>query len=293
MKLLVEPKYLPPSADYLYARIGCREQGLLAGRGGAPQQRNPQRHLRKEYRWVYFHLERRLRRQLRPVFEYSELRLLVLGVRYLAAGELKAFGELLRQSLLPPRLQRKLLAAPQAVAAVAVLERLLADDCPVFRGVTECYLRQGPGGVEQQLLGGYLQQAMAVSRPAPVRELLVYLLDMRNLLALYKHLRWQLPQAPPLLSGGELSVTVIERCWQQQDLAALLRLARKRAGLNVEAELADIEDLLEEGVAKRLRQQAREPLQIGVLLDYLWLCRRIARNSVLPGSERQPVEVEG
>ena len=277
MQLLLEHKFIPPPVDYLYVRIGCRRRRLIAEEGGVSSRLSP-RQLRKEYRWVYLHLEPPLFRQLLPVFEFGELRVLVLALRYLSAGEWQPLEELLQPSLLQQRLRRELQNHRQAAGTLAVLERLLRDDYPIFRGITQCYLRQGPGGVEQRLIGGYLPRAIAASGSPKVRELLIYLLDMRNLLAVYKHLHWQLPQPPPLLSGGRIPQVVCLRCWQDRDPAALQQQVRRRAGLGGNPEQLDVEAQLEQGLKKHLQQLAREPLQIGVLLDYLWCCREAART---------------
>jgi hypothetical protein len=291
MKLLVEPKFPAPPVDYLYARLGWRGRALR-GSAAAPPDPHPQDRLRREYRWLYFRLAPELANKLLPLFEYGELRTLLLGLRYLAAGEEKSLNELLRQSLLQQQLQRTLLRAGQVVAGVASLEKLLAADYPEFRGLTETYLRQGPGGLEQQLLGGYLPRAIAASRSAPVAEVLGYLLDMRNLLAVYKHLRWRLPEPPVLLPGGRISVAAGQRCWRQQDLVALQQLVGKRSGLKEQFAAGGPEELLEQGLTNRCRQLAREPLQIGVLINYLWRCRQAART-LTPFSPERPAEEAG
>lgn len=277
MGMLLDIPYMGASCDYLYARLRCR-QGELDSGGllRRVQTGDPRQALLAEYRWLYRQTNQRMRRKLRPVFEYFELRLLVVALRYLAAGDRTAVVQQLQQSLFHPRLRNIVQQAEQPVAAIRQLERLLGDQNPVFQGLAEIYLRQGPGGLEQALIGGSLQQAVKDSGDKQVRGFLRYLLDMRNLQALHKHLHWQVPSAPPLLTGGTIELAVYEKIWAGQDLDGLLILLQKFTRLPENPE-ENIEDYLLQGLTKHLRQCGREPLQIGQVLDYLWRCQQATR----------------
>lgn len=287
MKLLREIGLAGAPDDYLSARIRCRRATLdTSGRGSWAGPAEPRQALRAEYQWVYEQLNRATRQKLLPLFEYFELRTLVIALRYLAAEEHAAKRAQLQLSLLEPQLQKLLLASEQMTTVVSALERLLAADYPFFAGLAETYLRQGPGGLEQALLGGCLQQGVKHSRSRQVRALLVYLLDMRNLLAVYKHLHWQVLSRPPLLSGGELAPALLENLFGAGDLSGLLTLMAKRAGQTGNPETVGVEDFLLQGLSLRLQREGRDPLQLGLLLDYLWRCQLAARNRGLRLSDQ-------
>lgn len=290
MKLLLEITTAGTSDDYLYARVRCRRAALdVSGTAPLGGGEDSQEKLKREFSWVYRRMSSRLRRQLLPVFEAAELRTLVLCLRYLAAGDRSAIGSLLTSSLLHPQLQRELLAAKRGTPLVATLERLLAEQQPLFGGLAEIYLRRGPGGLEQALIGRHLQQSLERCRPGALQLFLCYLLDMRNLLAIYKHLRWQVPQPPPLLTGGGLSPGRCEELWRARDLKALLQVMRKFTGLDDDPEQLGVEDFLLRGLSVRLQRAGRDPLQPGLLIDYLWRCRQTVRNLGLrPGREPGP-----
>lgn len=289
MKLLEECKYLAPSADYLYARLGPRRRRV---RSEARTGGDPRRRLRREYRWLYRRLASQLLGALLPLFEYGELQVLVLSLRYLSAGEAQRLAELLEQSLLASELKRMLLATREPAVVVVALERRLAPAYPVFYGAGETWLRHGPGGLEQQLLGGYLNWAVRRSRTRPVRDLLARLLDLRNLLALYKHLQWQLPLPPKLFEGGTIPLTECQRLWQRRELPALLQRVRRYAAPAGAGAQLEVEDLLERGIGEHLRRRGWEPLQIGVILDFLWTCRTFGRELAAAGM-RQTTGSEG
>ncbi len=288
MKLLLDITRVGAPDDYLYARIRCRRALLdLSGRQAWRDGGDPRELLKREYGWVYRQMNARLRRQLLPIFEIAELRTLVLCLRNLIAENRAAINDLLQHSLLHPLLRRELLNAERATPLVARLEQLLADDRPLFRGVAEIYLRQGPGGLEQRLLGGHLQQALERSRLPVVKDVLRYLLDTRNLLAIYKHLRWQIPLAPPLLAGGSLTPAQCERLWQTQDMPRLLTFLQNYTGLPEDPEQAGVEDFLFQGLSLKLKRAGRDPLQPGLVVDYLWRSQQAARQRGLH-LERDP-----
>jgi len=279
MKLLRNIDTAGAPDEYLFSRIRCRRAALdTSGRGSWSGPAEPRQALRAEYHWVYAQLNRRTRQKLLPLFEYVELRTLVIALRYLAAEEHSAKRAQLQLSLLQPQLLKLLLESEQMTTVVSTLELLLVAEYPFFAGLLETYLRQGPGGLEQALLGGCLQQGVKSSSNRQVRALLVYLLDMRNLLAVYKHLHWQIPSLPPLLTDGELDPSLLEGLFRAGDRSGMLKLMAKRAGQTGNPEAIGVEDFLLQGLAARLRHAGRDPLQLGLLLDYLWRCQLTARN---------------
>lgn len=278
MTLLCEIITQGAPSDYLYARIRSRRAELNLyensrwGRAG-----HPRTDFRAEYKWVYGEMNQYLRNRLLPVFEYFELRTLVIALRYLAAGDSSSMIAQLQLSLLHPQIIKLLTGTKQVALITAGLERFLAEDYPYFNDLTATYLRQGPGGLEQVLVGRSLQQGVASSRSRQVREFLRYLLDMRNLQALFKHLRWQVPVIPQILSGGELSPTICEKVWAEKNMTYLLELMRKRAKQLDSPSEDGVEEYLLRGLSVRLKREGRDPLQLGLVIDYLWRCHLEAR----------------
>lgn len=298
--LLVDVSYVGAECDYLYARIRCRRAGLDTA--GLPQQAGcgkPRQTLLAEYRWVYLQAGPRLRRQLVPIFEYFELRLLVVALRYLAAGADSALHAQLRQSLFAADVIKSVETSAQVYGALDRLQQNYAAEYPFFSGLTATYLRQGPGGLEQALIGGCLQHAATKCRNDSVKRFLCYLLDMRNLLALQKHLRWQVAVAPLLFSGGELEIPALNKIWKEQDAAALHRQMQLLSRRRELPPVLDGEDYLLQAMTTRLRREGRAPLQLGVVIDYLWRCQLTVREQGLhlhkdsAASELQAAEEKG
>ncbi len=257
--------------DYLFARIRYRRAALdTSGQGQWAGPADPHRALKAEYAWVYAQLNQGMRRKLLPFFEYNELGTLIIALRYLSAGDSAALKSQLQFSLLHPQLRKVLLGSDKITTVIRRLESLLSKRYAFLGGLTAHYLRQGPGGLEQALRGGFLQQATTESRSRPLREMLLYQLDMRNLLALYKHLHWKIPSPPPFLAGGTLPGSLTEKIWAAQDMAKLLELIQQRAGQKGDPEATGVEDFLFAGLTRQLHRASRDPLQAGLVLDYLW-----------------------
>jgi len=300
MGLLIDIPYEGATNDYLYARIRSRRAALKEGgwlvraESGRPQQA-----LLAEYRWLYRQAGTSLRKQLLPIFEYYELRLLVVALRYLEAGARSELRRQLQESLFHAKVIGIVESADQVVIALGQLQQEFAPEYPFCDRLVASYLRQGPGGLEQTIIGGHLQHAVHSSRPGAVKRFLRYLLDMRNLQALQKHLHWRVPVDPPLLPGGSLEMITLEKIWGDQDSAALGSLQQRLSQQKDLPVNVASEDYLLQGLTTKLHKEGREPLQVGVVIDYLWRCQLAAREQGLrlhrenPFAERPLAEVSG
>ena len=275
MQLLpaTQPSELP--ADALLARLRCRraaidlttDQEVEAVSGELAD-------------WVYRRLNKRLRRQLGPFLDLLAMRSLVLALRYLLADEVPP-ASVLQKALLAKSFQ-DLMIASDAEGTVARLEAALAEDYPFVGGLAACWRSQGPGGVEQQLTGGILQHGLCRSGQGIVHTTLGYLVDMRNCLVVKKYWRWQVSQAPRLISGGTLPVEVLERIWATRDEDRLAEQVKTLAGGTTRSlEAIHLEQDLINGLTRLLRQAGRDPLGLGVVIEYLWKMQLAAHNQVL------------
>lgn len=274
MKLLMptSPAELPEEA--LLARLRCRRAAIdLAGGTGPPVADAPL--------WVYRRLNRRLRQRLEPILEQLALRSLILALRYALAGESPP-AAVLSSSLLAEPLQRLTRAPGGGEGIVERLETALASDYPFCSGLRATYLNQGPGGVEQRLVTGFLQQGLARTATAGVRSMLRYLVDMRNCLMIHKLWRWQISLTPPLVTGGTIATASLQRIWATQDSARLAGLLTRLTGEPVSSsKTVAVEQSLLRGITRLLRRVGREPLGPGVIIEYLWRAQLSLHNQLL------------
>ena len=275
MQLLTatQPSELP--ADALLARLRCRRAAI-----DLSADRELEAVPGEIADWVYRRLNQRLRRQLGPFLDLLAMRSLVLALRYLLADEVPP-APLLQKALLDRRLQELMIAA-DAEGSVARLEAALVEDYPFADGLAACWRSQGPGGVEQQLTAGILQHGLSRSGRGIVHTTLGYLVDMRNCLVVKKYWRWQVSQAPRLISGGKLPVEVLGRIWAARDEDRLAEQVRALVGGATRSlDAVHLEQALIKGLTRLLQKAGRDPLGLGVVIEYLWKCQLAAHNQVL------------
>lgn len=270
MKLLTptSPSELP--ADALLARLSYRRSSIETAAPAADP-----------VCWVYQRLNRGLRKQLEPFLDLLAMRCLVLRLRYGLAGEAPS-AQLKDDCLLAKPLQQLAATPGGGQDSLARLEAALAADYPFVSGLVATYRNQGPGGVEQQLAAGILRHSLAGSRHQTLIMLLRYLIDLRNCLTIHKFWRWQIRRMPPLTAGGSLARATLQRVWATHDSTRLTRLAGQLAGSDPPAhQPVAMEQCLLNGLSQRLRQAGREPLELGVIIDYLWRSQLAVHNQVL------------
>ncbi|WP_298035761.1 hypothetical protein [uncultured Desulfuromonas sp.] len=275
--------------DYLLARVRGRRGRLVADwRAAAALPSSPEGHpgdawglFQRELCWLAAQMNRSLQKAFVPVFEYLELRTVILCLRNKQGREDGTVRDLLRQSLLDRRVKRMLTESRDAHAAARALETLLLCYDPLFKGLAAGYAQEGLRSFEERLSGGFLVLRAGQKLHPAVAAFFRYLVDIRNLLSLYKHLRWKLREAPPVLAGGKIQRGLLVQVWKGGDPSGLGPLLERLTGSRPELTASGLEGALLGGLSDLLRRQGRDPLQAGVLLDYLWRSYVQARNRSL------------
>ncbi len=228
--------------------------------------------LLKEYQWVYLQMNRQLQDIFGSFFFYAELRTIVLCLRYRIRGK-EIVEELLSFSLLSDGLKDILKRGSSILTTIEDIGEALLPLSFELRGLKEIFIKDGLRGAEQVLTNTYLEHT-ARSIPHPtIRDFFAYLIDSRNIIALYKHLRWGIPDYPIFIHGGSIKEGRLRRIAGKQDTSGLLSLIHKLTGImNENLDVTNIENSLLKGLTSFLRRFIRDPLCAGVILDYLWRC---------------------
>lgn len=275
MQLLAttQPAELP--TDALLARLRCRRAAI-----DLAVDRTTETPPGEATEWVYRRLNRELRMRLGPFLDLLAMRNLVLALRYLLAEQEPPVSVQRNALLAKPLLES--IVAPDTETIVVRLESALISDYPFVDGLAATWRDHGPGGVEQQLIGGILQHGLKRSRERVVRETLGYLVDMRNCLAVRKYWRWQVSQAPQLTTGGVIPVDQLARIWTARDQDRLAALVTKLGGGTTRnQDVVNMEQGLIDGLTRLLRRAGRDPLGLAVVIEYLWKTRLAAHNRLL------------
>ncbi len=231
--------------------------------------------------WVYQRLNNPLRRRLRPFLEILAMRHMVLALRYRLVEDMPPEA-LMRHALLAEPFKKLLISSNDARWLITKLEEALVQDYPFVSGLAKTYLQQGPGGVEQQLAGGILGHAINRADNPVCQSVLRYLIDMRNLLVIRKFWRWQVSQPPAFVTGGSFSLDVLRRTWSLHDETRLATMTRQLAGESArDSQTINLEQALLSGMTKHLRTIGRDPLGIGVIIEFLWRVQLAQHNQLL------------
>ena len=318
MELLnrTESRDYPP--DYLQARISGRRTALIsdweplivavdpfaalpvsplrrAMTGHSPE--DGWKNLLRETAWLYRQMDRRLRHIFSPLFGWIELRTLTLCLRHLPEEQAGKIEELLQSSLLSAGLQKVLRGGGEQADVLTAVTRLLATDGRQKRRLTTVYHQEGLAGFERELTDLYLAETAASRLHPLIRDFLACLIEARNIIILYKHLRWRISTPPVFIAGGKSDVATLVKLAKRANQEELLLLMRKLTGTKMAITTVEsVERLLLAWITRRVRRRGREPLQPGAILAYLWRFYLEARNlgllSYCHGAERELLRTE-
>jgi hypothetical protein len=287
--LLEQPAGEGYPTEYLLARIRARRASLVAARlspvpaelpgAGGMAATAAREQLRAEFCWVYRQMSEELRKTFAPLFFWFELRTILLALRFRRGGERGKAERLLSASLLAEPVRRVLTEEGDPARLIDELAGLLATVAGPCRGLGDICRQQGWRDFEQSLANCCLERMAGPPVHPLLREFFRALIDLRNLVTLAKQLRWQLKGPSAFIRGGELALARLEKARDAGTPAGLAALLGSLPGMGVlPTAPGNPEPLLLGWLTRKLRALGRDPLGIGLVLDYLWNCSVEARR---------------
>lgn len=276
-------------ADYLLARVRARRAALVSdwprlSAGGLPAGTSDESlwsALLGEFEWLHRQMNRGLRGTFAPVFVLFELKTIVLCVRNKAAQRDAEIERLLERSLLSDRVQQALRAPTDVRSTVVALSSALAADAADFPSLEQAYAEEGLKGFEDGLMHGYLARVAATRMHPAVRAFFASFIDLRNLMILYKHLRWAIAGEAGFIPGGTVEPARFAQAAARKEFAGLDSLAKEVTGpgwVTATASEGALESVLLSRMTQRLRKAGRNDQGVPLLLDYVWRSYVQARN---------------
>lgn len=294
MELLESPEDRGYPVEYLLSRIRGRRACLITDwkrlifeaapleslspsrYGGLAADKSPEgiwRSLVREFRWVYVQLNGKLREIFKPFFLYTELRTLFICLRHIKDKNAGQIDALLAVSLLSDEIKRVLKTSEDISSAAAGIERLFLSLSDGFRGLTEIADAEGLRGVEQQLASTYLVHTVHATLHPLMRDFFIRIIDSRNIISLHKYLRMNMTAALTFIPGGTIPETRFRDILDKKDILRIGSLIREITGTKMEISgAAQVENALYKGITKFLKKAGKDPLGVGLILDYLWRC---------------------
>ena len=233
-----------------------------------------------ELEWLFRQMDARLRDVSAPLFGLFEMKTIVLCLRNASLDRPEAQRRLLERSLLSAEVRRILGQRRQVGAIVAALGGALGGFSPAFLDLDSRYFEAGLKGCEDALMRMYLEAVTEARLAPPARYFLTRFTDLRNLMALYKHLRWDLKGPMVLIRGGTIATAVFRDVVAREDRGALDALVARAAGLRLTDAASEIgiETRLLAALGSTVRRACRERGGDWLVPDYMWSAYVHARN---------------
>jgi hypothetical protein len=222
-------------------------------------------------RWIYLQMDGNLRETLAPVFVHFELRTLVFCLRTLGSPHADTGMVDLGHSLLAKGLKNIFLSPATPAEIIGRVEKFMGDSALAMNGLVASYGEGGVQGCEEFIRRRFLEQVVAVSRHPAVTGWFRKLIDLRNILAMAKWLRWQVDPAPGLINGGHLRLRAAD---QSPAAANLEKMVRRFTGggklTTAELHPVSLESLLHNHLSQQMARRMRSPEPVECCLGYLW-----------------------
>ena len=233
-----------------------------------------------ELEWLFRQMDSRLREANAPLFGLFEMKTIVLCLRNASLDRPEAQRRLLERSLLSAELRSILGQRRPAGAIVAALGGALGVFSPAFLDLDSRYFEAGLKGCEDALMRIYLEAIAGTPVAPPARYFLTRFTDLRNLMALYKHLRWELKGPMVLIRGGTIDTSVFRDAVAREDREALDALVARATGIPLTAAASEIgiETRLLAALGGELRRARRERGGDFLVPEYVWSAYVHARN---------------
>jgi vacuolar-type H+-ATPase subunit C/Vma6 len=230
------------------------------------------RALLREYGWIFGQMEEEVRRVFAPYMLYTELRTVFICLRYLQGEKTQKAGEILGLSLLTDSI-KNILREGETSMAVEKLERQFCRLSPEFSGLAEKYREKGLREVEQHMTNSFLIVIIRATLHPLMKEFFSRIIDARNILSLYKSLRFNTRDVAEFIPGGTIPIGQLNDLLAKEDIFAVITLIRQVSGITITApEPTQVEVSLYRGITKYLHNEGRDPLGAALILDYLWRC---------------------
>ena len=230
-----------------------------------------------ELRWVYYQMNSKLRKVFQPYFIYSELDSLRVCLRYKSGkGTNKEIEQFLEVSLLSDKIKDILRIEADIPTVLYTLEKELPD---MLAGLQYVFLTEGLKSAEQRITAALLEH-IACSEVHPViSRFFNSIIDSKNVVTLYKHLRWETKSGPVYIGGGTINKSMLNKILHSYKTDELSHLVYKYTGFYIEEpDAANVEHAFLKSLTGQIKKWERECPDIGLILHYLWRCYIEAKN---------------
>lgn len=283
MRLLRTTKENNYPSDYLLARVRIRKallaerlDSLIAGAYAESDLPASEHEIWKtfldDYRWVYIQMNKRLFKIFWPFFFFAELKTIIICLRYKEVNEKNKIKEILESSLLSDQLKNIIEETREIVPLIESLDDMLNMFLDKPKRLRLFYDERGLKSVEETIIHSYLKYMLSMNIHPVIKSFFVYIADIRNVIAFYKYQRWDIVDLPVFLCGGTLHWKKLQSSFNTHEISGIKNIVYKLTRIKLsELNGRNIEDALTNGLSVFLNKMGRDPLGLGIILEYLWM----------------------
>ncbi|GAB4432007.1 MAG: hypothetical protein OHK0040_01710 [bacterium] len=259
--------------DYLTVRLISR---LAEKRfGNVFSEKVLQSALAEEMRWLFCQMNSELRKLFFRIFVYFELKNIFNALRFRFGGSF-ASEDLLNNSLLSEEVKHSLVKGEKIIDIVDTVSRIFCEDDLLEMPLKEVYLKGGLKDVERHFIVSFLNNAVRKSDDKVLKLFFRFKVDERNIITVYKALKWDIKTEIDLIDGGEVSCPLLYKILEKRDTEGLIRISEKFTGIVSAGR--PLEDILSEGFTNRLKRVSKHVFGRILILYYIWKLHTEARE---------------
>lgn len=226
------------------------------------------RFMRAEHRWVMARMNKRLITRFEYYFLYLQMHELFSCLRLrLHGGQQQRIEHRLHTGLLDKTTKTLLLSSVSNDELLLKLEEQSSLMAILLKDSAVTYRRHGLQTTEETVMDTFFLKLSTRRLHSVLKIFFSRLIDMRNLLILYKHIHLQMKKPPAFIGGGDVSTSLLEKAALDGDSSIIHRLLQtsedRMAG-------GDLENALFSYMARSLKKNALEPTGTGFIILYFW-----------------------
>lgn len=263
MQLLIKKKNDGYPEAYLVARIRARLDYSFFSETSSEKEVILK--LYKEMNWLYYQMNPYLVNTFSSVFLFFEIKSVLTAIRFKMSG-LNNSKEILSLTVLANEFQdcfEKYSDVRLVLNCICNKLIHIFDDDSVYKEIINSYdLKK----FEEMLYTNFLRYALKNADCMAIKEFFQYQIDKRNIMSIYKNLRWKLDVLPEFIDGGKIKKETLINTFRE-GLNKVLQLIKDYT--NIE-ELTDLEDAFSSSFTVHLKKYAIWRTDIDLILYYIW-----------------------
>jgi len=158
-----------------------------------------------ELQWIYFQMNRKLRDIFQPYFMYSELETLLTCLRYQTErGRKREIEHTLAFSLLSEKIISVLKMEADLPFILKMLEQKFLTLSGRSSGLYDIFSKNGLPHVESAITRILFEHIINIQTHPCIKRFFISVIDSRNIITLYKHLKWGMSAQPSFIDGGSI-----------------------------------------------------------------------------------------